>query len=74
MVALVQRPRGPRGFNPIYRHLPWPSDVTPEQFSTWCREWMLGASNGGQFPPTTAGVSRSLKTKSVQSGRFTYPG
>lgn len=39
MVKPNQRPRGPMGFSEEFRNLPWPSDVTIRQVSTWAQEW-----------------------------------
>lgn len=40
MVKTAQRPRGPLGHAPQYRHLPWPNDVTLEMVNEWRTVWL----------------------------------
>lgn len=40
MVDLVQRRRGWQGWSENQRHLPWPSDVSPEKAKEWMNEWI----------------------------------
>lgn len=48
MITLVQRRRGPEGYNKDQKHLPWPSDVTCKQRKEWFEEWKENNRNSKQ--------------------------